>query len=109
MEILEKKEISGRVDLVVVGHKCDICNNEKLGKDHPDDWHYFSHQHGGWGNDNIDSVEWFLVCSPECYFKQLKKSTKQMRSRPDQEIDNMSGDFVKKLVECIDHFKEWDW
>ena len=86
---------------VTVGFKCDICKKQHDGEDYPDSWHYFSHSHNGWGNDSIDSYEYFLVCSPECYFKQLIESLKDVGGYYDSKIDDKGKDFVINLLEFV--------
>ena len=95
MEITKKKTV---FENVTIGHKCDVCKKQHDGENYPNSWHYFNHSHESWGNDSIDSVEWFLVCSPECYFKQLKESLKEVGEYDEASIDNMGGDFVKELI-----------
>jgi len=100
MEITRRERVT-ELKQITIGHKCDICKKQHDGKDYPDSWHYFSHEHQAWGNDSFESSEWFLVCSPECYFKQLKKSFKEMNQSHGTEIDDKTSDFVKSLLEYI--------
>lgn len=98
MEIIKKQNIPAKTDLVVIGYECDICEKQELGKNYPDDWYYFSHQHSGWGNDDIESVKWFLVCSAKCYFKQLRESFDRLEAIPGPIIDGKGGSFIKKIL-----------
>ena len=100
MEITQQKKVT-KLEKVIIGHKCDICKKQHDGDDYPDSWHYFHHQHEAWGNDSCDSAEWFLVCSPECYFKQLVKSLKKVGGNYGAEIDEKTKDFVIHLLEYI--------
>ena len=59
---------------VVVGKKCDVCfkdippTSRKFPRvSHP----YFgiTTHHSDWGNDSVDSFEYFHACSPACALK----------------------------------------
>lgn len=50
----------------LVGIKCDICGKEITGKF----WRLTTH-HNDWGNDSIDSYEYFDLCSRECINRAL--------------------------------------
>ena len=104
MQITEEQKVT-ETKQVIIGYKCDICKKyHSKGKplnEYPDNWHYFNHRHEGWDNDSIDSVEWFLVCSPECYFKQLKKSLKIVGEYHGAEIDDKEPSFIKDLLKYI--------
>lgn len=50
----------------VAAVKCDICGKEITGKF----WHLTTH-HNDWGNDSIDSYEYYDLCSRECIDKAL--------------------------------------
>lgn len=52
----------------LVGIMCDICGKEITGKF----WQLTTHHHD-WGNDSIDSYEYFDLCSRECINKALDK------------------------------------
>lgn len=56
--------------------KCDMC-----GKDIP--WHEkFYHTtmwHSDWGNDSVDSVEEFDLCSDECLYEFLGENWKELK------------------------------
>ena len=98
---ITKQESVTELKEVTVGHKCDICKKQHDGESYPDSWYYFSHQHNGWGDDSIESYECFLVCSPECYFKQLIESLKRVGEYSDSEIDDKTKDFVIHLLEYV--------
>lgn len=84
---------------VTVAYQCDVCKKqvEKV----PKEWHEFNHHHDAWGNDSIDSYEYFHVCGIDCYVKQLTDSVKEMDHRYGAEIDGMSVPFVKILLERL--------
>lgn len=58
---------------VVIAKKCDVCGKEipksesVCGREYP----FFSitTHHNDWGNDSIDSYEYFHACSSECATK----------------------------------------
>ena len=60
----------------VVGKKCDICGKEippavipfRYGEPGYDYYEVTMHHHD-WGNDSVDSYEYFDACSPDCAYK----------------------------------------
>lgn len=98
MDIKETKEVT-EVKSVTVGHKCDNCGKVHNGQ-FPDEWHHFSSHHNEWGNDSIDSYEYYDVCSPECYVKKLTEVVEgEMSGRYDGEVDDMEIQFARRMVE----------
>jgi hypothetical protein len=51
---------------IVENIKCDICGKEIDGK-----FWILTTSHEDWGNDSVDSVEYFDICSTECINKAL--------------------------------------
>lgn len=84
---------------VTIGYQCDVCG--KKVENVPKEWHEFNHHHNAWGNDSIDSYEYFHVCGIECYIKQLSDSLKKMDREYGAEVDGMSVDFAKMLLEKL--------
>ena len=84
----------------VTGVKCDICGKTSS-KEGSDGWYELMHKHEGWGNDSVDSIEYFDVCSVECYMKQLQKSIEEVGECFGAEIDEKNIEFVKKLYETL--------
>ena len=82
---------------VIKSVTCDGCG--KTENKLPDSWHEFSGHHHGWGNDSIESYEYFHACSPACYLKALKKAFSEFEEYKSAEIDSFAYDFVKGLVE----------
>lgn len=62
--------------------KCDVCHKEILGKY----WQLTTH-HNGWGNDSIDSYEYFDLCSRECINKKLDEYIKACKNSYTQEFE----------------------
>lgn len=56
----EKFEVE-QIHVVKATRTCDICH-KKIKKDY---WKICRH-HGDWGNDSVDSYEYWDVCSEEC-------------------------------------------
>ena len=72
MRIVERKEVTTvKVEEVIVGRKCDICNRD-IEQVHPGvknpEYNYFVIHtwHDDWGNDSVDSHERMDACCPEC-------------------------------------------
>jgi hypothetical protein len=84
---------------IVTGKICDICGAET-------DKHYVfaevEHQHDQWGNDSIDSLEEFDICSVECFEIALRNSLEIMKPyRRTAEIFGFPYDFAEKLLEKL--------
>lgn len=56
----------------IVGKKCDVCKKEipPLVYGEPVyDYYEVTTYHNDWGNDSMDSYEYFDACSPDCAYK----------------------------------------
>ncbi len=81
----------------IIDCKCDCCG-KMAGEPFPKKWFNFSHGHSEWGNDSVDSYEYFDVCSPECFANQLEKSIDELEGyRRSAKIADMNYDFAKTL------------
>ena len=76
MKIKRTKEvIKHSVEEVITGRKCDICGNDILPVNgNTYNYFYIVTNHFDWGNDSIDSFEYFDACSPACVLKFVKES-----------------------------------
>jgi hypothetical protein len=88
----------------IYSYKCDICQKEILSikNNLPDGWLNFSHSHKDWGNDSIDSIEYFDVCSPECFIKQIRASLKEYECYDGAEVAHMDFPFAVKFIEYLE-------
>jgi hypothetical protein len=103
MDIQETKVIT-EVKTVIVGYKCDNCGKIHNG-DFPDEWHHFSSHHNEWGNDSIDSYEYYDVCSPECYVDKLTDVVEsEMSGIHNGDVDGMKIQFARRMVEYFKNF-----
>lgn len=93
-EIKEKKQVFTEV---TIGYVCDVCGVEVKGF-RPNDWLWFNHHHGDWGNDSSESFEYFDVCSVECFTAQLNESINEMSRSKTAHIADMPIEFAKKLL-----------
>lgn len=81
------------------GIKCDYCDrvyevNTPL--------FYFDSHHQGWGNDSVDSYEYYHACSIECFKGILKNCIEKLKSDSrTAEIAGMPYDFAVKMLEAI--------
>ena len=96
----EKKEVK-EIREITVAAICDECGREHKGSDYPDDWHYFNSHHNDWGNDSCNSYKYYLVCSPECYAKALKKAVTRVGGSNTAEVDDKELDFAKRLSDYL--------
>lgn len=85
-------EVKERVirDKVLVGEDmfCDICGKQiKSGNGY---WHVQTH-HNDWGNDSVESFEYFDVCSVEC-----------LKQKFDEYCDESNGKYNSKSIE-VEH------
>jgi hypothetical protein len=85
---------------VTAGYACDVCNTRVTGN-LPKDWFSFSHGHCEWGNDSIDSVEYFYVCSVACFKTQLEASIYEIGDRSCGSVGTMPIPFAKNLLEAL--------
>ena len=80
MKITERKEVTHvNVDEVIVGRNCDICGKGIYpSKDWDARCNYFVIHtwHNDWGNDSIESHEYFDACCPDCVMKFTQKYIK---------------------------------
>ena len=97
MEIKEKKEIT-IIKYITTSIKCDVCGISHYGNDLPKYWHNISISHNEWGNDSIDSIEDFDVCSKECYIIKFKDCVKNYEDRYNAQIDGFSLQFARLLL-----------
>lgn len=93
----EQKQVV-KFEQVITHAVCDCCGKEVKAKQMPDEWHKISAHHNDWGNDSCDSYEEYMVCSPECYKKQLKSVVEDFKEHGTAEIDEMSIEFAVSLV-----------
>ena len=70
-EITEMKTVT-KTERVTVGYKCDCCRSVHTGDTMPKSWHKFRTEHDEWGRDSVDSIEYYVACSPICYDKLVK-------------------------------------
>lgn len=98
MYIKEKRPV---LKDIVIACKCDCCGKVVAGDSYPTDWHSFSSHHSDWGNDNVDSYEYWLVCSPDCYIKIISGLLNSNKDRDSFELDEMSIQFASKLIDKI--------
>jgi hypothetical protein len=80
-----------------IGYKCDVCSKSMV-----EPFYQFEHHHSDWGNDSVDSYEYFHICSIECYFKRLQKSVKELENHDTAEIDDKSIEFINNLLKYFD-------
>ena len=80
MQIVERKEVTHvTVDEVIVGRKCDICgkNIEKPRGERNYNYFVIHTWHSDWGNDSIDSHQYYDACCPKCVMKFTKEYIEQ--------------------------------
>ena len=65
---------------------CDVCNKEIKGSY----WQLTTH-HNDWGNDSIESYEYFDVCSKEC----MREKFEEYLEDSDNDYNTMCFDIEK--------------
>lgn len=99
-KITEQKEVN-RIEEITTGLKCDGCGCEESSP-RTNDWQELSAHHDSWGNDSVDSWEYYDCCSPECYIDVLEKCLVEFeRYKIGAKFNNMEFVFAKKLVEYV--------
>ena len=96
MKVTVKKEVT-KIEEVVIGYRCDVCNKEEATYYTPNGWHEFESHHNEWGNDSIDSSDWHLVCSPKCYISKVNDCVEEWKDYRTTKIDGMAIKFAKEL------------
>lgn len=91
---------------VVVGKQCDNCHKRETDEAKLDNWFHFVEGHGGWGNDNVDSIESYDVCSPQCFVELAKSKAIAISGYPDAEVADMPVQFLLGLFELLDGAKQ---
>jgi len=82
MKVYENKEIQV-IKEVLVKTICDIC-----GKEVPLNHYEVTTGHHDWGNDSIESIENFDICSDECLKEQFNIYLKSRYRRKFIEIEH---------------------
>jgi hypothetical protein len=101
MRKTEKKEVTSKQE-VTIGYKCDCCGKEINATQLPNEWHNFNSHHDEWGNDSIDSYEYYDVCSPKCYRdKMIQIVEGEYKNRKWATIDEKDIQFARLLVETF--------
>lgn len=106
MSDVYKKLQQVKVREVVVGKKCDVCHENipptERGysrKSFP--YYNITTHHSDWGNDSVDSFEYYHACSPEC---ALKFATEYItncyngRNSKTIEIEHCDGWFMPEVL-----------
>lgn len=88
IQIENKKVVYEEYKEVPVSATCDVCNKELSPvyysfygqNDRKEDAYNFyqiTTSHNDWGNDSIDSYEYFIACCPDCALKFMEKYLKE--------------------------------
>ena len=85
----EKEVIKKELDKVTTGRICDFCGKAILPVDGEKyDYFYITTSHCDWGNDSIDSFNYFDACSVKCALGLAEKYLKSTNGfRNTGEID----------------------
>lgn len=88
---------------ITTGVRCDACGKtaqmDKFGNP-PAIWHHFMSGHSDWGNDSVESVEWWDVCSFACYLTIARKVFDDYGNTDggSLDFDDKSGAFVRDML-----------
>lgn len=82
---------------VIISCTCDNCNKTIDIEDDeiPDNWYQFNWYHTSWWNDSVESTEYYLSCSFDCYIENLKKAIIEFEEYDSSIIDNKPICFLK--------------
>jgi hypothetical protein len=82
---------------------CDACAKEVPGE--PDVWHHFERHHGDWGNDSVESWDYFDACCWECYVAIVRREFDDYGDYggevPTLEIDGMGWHFLRSMLTAL--------
>ena len=90
----EKEVVKKTIETVTTGRICDFCGKAILpieGKRY--DYYYITTSHCDWGNDSVDSFEYFDTCSVECALgltEKYLKSTNGFFNTGEIEIEHVN-------------------
>lgn len=88
--ILVEKTIKAEM---VENIKCDVCGKEINGK-----FWVLTTSHGDWGNDSVDSIERFDICSTKCIHKALNDYIERCKYSNTQDFE-LEQDFWR-MCDC---------
>ncbi len=98
-KVTEEKE-------VITSVRCDNCGKIATKEYTPDSWYRFSSFHREWGNDSIDSYEYYDVCSPECYIEKFIIEVAEMEHIQSGKVADMEIQFARRLAEYFKNIKQ---
>lgn len=81
MKIMEYKEVTTKKE-ITVAIKCNVCGKAIDGK-----FWTLATSHRDWGNDSIESFEYFDLCSHKCIQEKLKEYYYECEVSCTQEFD----------------------
>ena len=110
--ITETKKIVVIQDCIV-SKKCDVCGKEipptviphKYGEPVYDYYEVTTH-HNDWGNDSVDSYEYFDVCSPDCANKLWEEYIHDSAGTPNSKC--IKVEHVNYWTQKDTEMKRWD-
>ena len=91
MEINEYRNVTTK-QRVLIAIKCDVCGEYIVG-----DYWKLTTSHNDWGNDSVESCEFFQLCSHSCIRKKLKDYFDDCQSSSTQEFDLEQSYFKPKI------------
>jgi hypothetical protein len=95
-EIKEKKQV---MEDVVIAYKCDVCGSfEKNYSIYREMWLNFNEGHTAWGNDSVDSIQYYDVCSVNCFMKKLGEIVPSIKDYDGAEVAEMPIAFAAQLL-----------
>lgn len=90
-----------RIERVAEKYICDNCKKEVSTNTLPNDWHEFTSGHDEWGNDSVDSIESYHVCSPACYFGVLAELARLNRNYKSFEANDIPLNFINSILRYL--------
>ena len=90
MKIKEYKEVTIKKE-ITVAIKCNVCGKAIDGK-----YWTLATSHRDWGNDSIDSFEYFDLCSKKCVSEKLNEYFGRCEYSCTQEFDLEQGFYERK-------------
>jgi hypothetical protein len=86
---------------IVTATTCDGCG--KTDGPSPDGWNHFSSHHSDWGNDSVDSYDYWDACSFACYLQIVSKAFADYpptSRNPSLEIDDKDWFFIRDMLDA---------
>lgn len=91
-----------------IGKICDCCGKESRNEMEHNTWFHVNAHHSEWGNDSIDSYEWYDICSSQCYIDKMIAIFLKMRywKNYSAEIFGLDYRVIDKIIYIFEQLQD---